>query len=55
MELLLFDSPAETDIVRRFPMSIKIFVSASAGIQTQELPYSNNSATEALHVVNVHG
>ena len=31
MELLSFDSPAETDVVRRFPTSAKVFVSTSAG------------------------
>ena len=31
LELLSFDSPAETDKVRRFPTSTKIFMSASAG------------------------
>ena len=31
MELLSFDSPAETDIVRRFHTSAKVFVSTSAG------------------------
>ena len=29
MELLFFDSTAETDVVRRFPTSAKVFVSAS--------------------------
>ena len=31
MEPLSFDSPAETDVVRRFPTSAKVFVFASAG------------------------
>ena len=34
MEPLHFDSPAETDVVRRFPTSAKIFMSASTGTRT---------------------
>ena len=30
MELVFFDSPAETDVVRRFPRSAKVFVAASS-------------------------
>ena len=30
---LFFDSPEETDVVRRFPTSAKVFVSGSAGNQ----------------------
>ena len=38
MEPLSFDSPAETDVVRRFLMSAKVFVSGSAGTQSRDLP-----------------
>ena len=51
MEPLYFDSPAETDIVRRFPTSAKVFVSASAGLEPETsrtaTARSSNSATEA--------
>ena len=41
MEPPPFDSPVETDIVRRFPTSAKVFVSTSASTRTRDLPHSN--------------
>ena len=43
MELLFFDNPARTDIVRRSPICAYIFVSTSAWTQTRDLPYSNRT------------
>ena len=43
MELLSFDSLAETDVVRLFPASAKVFLFASAGIRTRNLPYGNRT------------
>ena len=34
MEPLSFDSPVETDVIRRFTASAKVFVCASAGTRT---------------------
>ena len=51
VEALSFDSPAEIDVVRRFSMFAKGFVSASAGAQTRDLrketTRSSHSAIEA--------
>ena len=38
MKALSFDSPVETNVVRRFPTSAKVFVSASARTRTRNLP-----------------
>ena len=43
MEPLSFDSSAETDVVRRSPTSAKVFVSASAGTRTRDLPHGNRT------------
>ena len=52
IEPLSFDSPKETDVVRRFPMSAEVFVAASAGTLTRDPPHGDrtlcHSATEAL-------
>ena len=47
MEPLSFDSPAETDVGRRFPTSAKGFVSASTGTRTRDLARSSHSAAES--------
>ena len=49
MELLSFDSPAENDIVRKLPMSAKVFVFASAGTQTQDLQHGNRMLYQISH------
>ena len=38
MEPLFFDSPAETDVVKRFPLYEKVFVFASDGTRTRDSP-----------------
>ena len=53
MERLSYDSLAETDVVRRFPTSAKVFVFASAGpglepkTSRTATARSSHSATEA--------
>ena len=42
IEPLSFDSLAETNVVRRFPTSVKVFVSTSAGTRTRDLPHGNH-------------
>ena len=42
MELLCFDSPAETDVVIRFHTSEKVFVSTLAGNRPRDLPQGNH-------------
>ena len=38
IEPLPFDSPAETDVARRFSTNAKVFVSTPVGNRTRELP-----------------
>ena len=43
MEQLSFDSPAETDVVRRFPTTANVFMSLSAGNRTKNLSHGNRT------------
>ena len=43
MEQLSFDSPAETDVVRRFRTSAKGFVFDSPGTRTRDLPHGSSA------------
>ena len=43
MEPLSFGSSTETDVVRRFPTTAKVFVSALAGTRTRDLPHGNRT------------
>ena len=51
MEPLSFDTPAQTDVVRRFPTSAKVFVSVSAGTRTRDLPYDLATQPPRLHLI----
>ena len=41
IEPLSFDNHEKTDIVIRFPMSAKVYVSTKAGSLTRDLPHGN--------------
>ena len=53
MKPLSFDSPAKTDVVRRFSTSAKLFVSTLSGLKPETscttLTCSSHSATQASH------
>ena len=42
MEPLSYDSPVETDVVRRYLTSAKVFMSASAGTPSRDLLHAND-------------
>ena len=51
-ESLYFDSPAKTDVVRRFPTSAKVFVSALVGNRIRKRqPHASPSATEVPYIL----
>ena len=50
MEQLSYDIHAETYVVRRFPTSTKIFMYASAGTGTRDLPHALATQPPRLHM-----
>ena len=50
MKPVSFNSTAETDVVKRFPTSAKVFVSASAGARTRDLPHALATELPRLHI-----